>query len=443
MVLITRYLPSVTDNNQPALEGQSKDQIVDTVITSTTVGIINQLTMLVAHSNSIFTALANDANLVTQRIEKLGSRIRPLIQSIPSIEDYHRNTSIDTMNSKPRAEFHADNSERNQHFTHASIPASINTVYEKCKPPPNLQLLDPYMDDGQKSLKLYTNPDFFMDEWVAEQQKLHEEARQRKRERREARLKKKGEKNEVEVKKVKSVTKVRYDPVTGEKITINIESPHTSSPQIQHQSNNTATPQHTTQHFGTNQYQAPPPPPLSQSSPSQQHSPINSYTPPPPPLNTSTPSPSSSFQGRPPSTGFNTPPPPMSNNNNMPPPPPMQQNGGAANNRLSVHNSAPIVGAPAPPPPPPPPSAPAPPPPPMAKAGGGASDIKPKASGARSDLLSSIMQGMALKPAEERKVAEAPKKEEALNVADILARRIAWAGDSDSSEDESDDSDWD
>ncbi|KAK5580754.1 hypothetical protein RB653_000778 [Dictyostelium firmibasis] len=436
MVLITRYLPSVTENNQPALEGQTKDQIVDTVITSTTVGIINQLTMLVAHSNSIFTALANDANLVTQRIEKLGSRIRPLIQSIPSIEDYHRNTSIDIMNSKPRAEYHADNSEKNQHFTHASIPTSINTVYQKCKPPPNLQLLDPYMDDGQKSLKLYTNPDFFMDEWVAEQQKLHEEARQRKRERREARLKKKGEKNEVEVKKVKSVTKVRYDPVTGEKITINIESPQNSSPQIQHQNSTISTPHQTTQHFGTNQYQAPPPPPLSQSSPSQQHpSQMNSYAPPPPPLNTSTPSPS--FQNRPPSTGgFNTPP-PMSNN--MPPPPMAQQ----ANNRLSVHNSAPIVSAPAPPPPPPPPSAPAPPPPPMAKAGGGATELKPKASNARSDLLSSIMQGMALKPAEERKVAEAPKKEEALNVADILARRIAWAGDSDSSEDESDDSDWD
>ncbi|EGC31242.1 hypothetical protein DICPUDRAFT_156917, partial [Dictyostelium purpureum] len=70
-----------------------------------------------------------------------------------------------------------------------------------------------------------------------------------------------------------------------------------------------------------------------------------------------------------------------------------------------------------------------------------------KASGARSDLLSSIMQGIALKPAEERKIPEPTSKKEeaaALNVADILARRIAWAAsDSEDDSDSDSDSEWD
>ncbi|KAF2070011.1 hypothetical protein CYY_008668 [Polysphondylium violaceum] len=429
MVLITRYLPSINDNNKPNVENiQNKDQITDAVLHNNTVGIINQLMVLAHHANNIFKSLADESTAVVTRLNKLNSRIPPLMAMLPNIEAHHTNTSIESMNSKPRAEYHAENAERHQHFTHGSIPASVNQVYqEKCKPPPKLHLLDAYMDEGQKSLKLYTNPDFFIDEWVAEQQKQREEARQRRRERREARLKKKGEKVEgTEVKKVKRVQKVRYDPVTGEKIIITVDGPAANTPPPSRDASHQQQQQYQQQAPAHHQpqFSAPPPPQTAAH-----------FTPPPPPMNQfNTPPP---LQSNPSFSGaFSSPPPPSSTYS-----PPPQQN-------ISHHHapSAP-TSAPPPPPPPPPPSAPAPPPPPSFKssvASEGAA-AKPKASDARSDLLTSIISGISLKPAEERKIAEpVAKKEEGLNVADILARRIAWAAsDSEDDDDSDEDSDWD
>ncbi|KYQ92568.1 hypothetical protein DLAC_06556 [Tieghemostelium lacteum] len=427
MVLITRYIPSINDNNKPVLDNLNKDQIVDAVLHNTCVGIINQLMVLAEHANNVFTSLSNESTLICQRLNKINSRIKPLIQQIPVIENYHQNNSIEVLNSKPRAEYHADNPEKHQHFTHASIPPSVNNVYQsKCKPPPNLALLDPYMDDGQKCLKLYTNPDFFIDEWIAEQIKQSEEAKQRRRERREARLKKKSEKTaDVEVKKVKRVRKVRYDPVTGEKIVIEVDGPIGGGPQ----QSPTQTPHAISQQPLTTSHQptfhTPPPP-------------SNFSMPPPPPINATLP--------RPPSVGPNTfamppPPPPTSDSFSMPPPPMIQQTPppfAVSSIPQPVMQTAYVPPPPPGPPPPPPPNAP---PPPVFKA----EAPKPKASDARSDLLTSIMSGISLKPAEERKIPEIQQqnnKSEPINIADILARRIAWAA-SDSDDDSEDDSDWD
>ena len=70
------------------------------------------------------------------------------------------------------------------------------------------------MEDGQKCLKLYTNPEFFIEQWMAEQKRLQEEAKQRRRERREARLKRRAEKGQgdasVGPKKVVRIRKVKY-----------------------------------------------------------------------------------------------------------------------------------------------------------------------------------------------------------------------------------------
>ncbi len=70
------------------------------------------------------------------------------------------------------------------------------------------------MEDGQKCLKLYTNPEFFIDEWIAEQKRQQDEAKQKRRERREARLKRKQEKGGTDTtvapKKVGRIRKVKY-----------------------------------------------------------------------------------------------------------------------------------------------------------------------------------------------------------------------------------------
>lgn len=63
----------------------------------------------------------------------------------------------------------------------------------------------------------------------------------------------------------------------------------------------------------------------------------------------------------------------------------------------------------------------------------------------RSSLLENIRGGIALKSAQNREIKAAPAKEDvhAMSVAEILARRVAIQGNSDSEGDEEDDADWD
>ena len=37
--------------------------------------------------------------------------------------------------------------------------------------------MNPFMDDGKDALKQYTNPSFFLDEWIQEQLRQREEAK--------------------------------------------------------------------------------------------------------------------------------------------------------------------------------------------------------------------------------------------------------------------------
>ncbi|EGG17473.1 SCAR1 [Cavenderia fasciculata] len=459
MVLITRYLPSVNENNLPSLDNvTSKDAIVDTVMQNSTVGIINQLMVLAGHANSIFASLTQESAAITQRLNNLNQRMTPLIQMIPTVESYHQRSSIDVLNSHPRAEYHADNPEKHQMFLSTMVPPTVKEVYQGCQAPPKLHLLDPYMDNNQKSLKLYTNPDFFIDEWVAEQTKLREEARQRRRERKEARLKKKTEKTaETSEVKVKRVHKVRYDPVTGEKILIPFDSPAapSSAPTAgsAHVSNLSMQPAAHGNHLPPPPSNYPAPPPAVHNSGGSAGGGFNAMPPPPPPQDHHYHPTASGHGGLPPpplsqssSAYFQTPPPPSAQNHYATPPP----TGMGAGSRQSV-----IQSNAAPPPPPPPAPAPPPPPPPMSAknplasalegANLKATEIKPKAQDARSDLLSSIIAGRSLKPMEERAVPEpvASKDSGAINVADILARRIAWAPSDSEDDDSDDDSDWD
>jgi WAS protein family, member 1 len=142
------------------------------------------------------------------------------------------------------------------------------------------------------------------------------------------------------------------------------------------------------------------------------------------------------------------PPPPPSGGGPAPPPPPPPPAGGPA------APPPPPVGGPAPPPPPPLPSS----------GGGGmggglldairqGADLKRATPAAaaekpvdtRSSLLENIRGGISLKSAQNRELkSAAPPKEDvhAMSVAEILARRVAIQGNSDSEGDE-DDGDWD
>jgi hypothetical protein len=64
-----------------------------------------------------------------------------------------------------------------QQITRSSIPKSIQEKWDSIMKPPPLQLMNPFMDDNKDALRAYTNPSFFLDEWIQEQMRQREEAR--------------------------------------------------------------------------------------------------------------------------------------------------------------------------------------------------------------------------------------------------------------------------
>ena len=60
-----------------------------------------------------------------------------------------------------------------QQFLPDSRPDPIKMRFAECDPPPDLSVLDPYVTDGP-CLAKFSNPQFFQDEWMREEDKRRE-----------------------------------------------------------------------------------------------------------------------------------------------------------------------------------------------------------------------------------------------------------------------------
>jgi hypothetical protein len=53
--------------------------------------------------------------------------------------------------------------------------------YRSCDAPPNLNQFTPYREDKKEGLKFYTDPNYFYDLWVKDQNKLIEKKKKKVR----------------------------------------------------------------------------------------------------------------------------------------------------------------------------------------------------------------------------------------------------------------------
>jgi len=470
MVRTTRTVEAVTSFSGPTGEKLYKftppitlkrEQVLETAVQNSMVGILAQLATLANYAGDIFGGLVKESNSLFQRISTLNQKVTEVSKLVPAVESYWAKTPVERMYQNPRIEFSLPLIQDAQLFTSDSTPKALQDSYKKAYLPPNLAKMDPFMDDGKKCLELYTNPRFFLDEWIAEQKKLREVAREERRRKRQERKMQKEKENKVAPKQVKHIQKYIFDPNTGEKILVKREeevvapvqsqiSPSNSSSSVTLRDSNNSVGR--TQSFQSNQvstfYTDPSLPPAGMEAP-----------PPPPP--------SEDF--------FSAPPPPPPDEFSAPPPPPRTASLDTANayyndptppppareTYVPPHSAGPAQRTPPPPPgAPPPPDAPAPPPPPIpaelmaaGAASGGfaaalaskqlrkttATSAAPKPPDAHSTLMQSIQKGLVLKSAVERKEGSKTTTTAATpnSVAEILARRIAIVGSS-SEEDESD-----
>lgn len=87
-----------------------------------------------------------------------------LIASIPEYEGQLINMEQKSIN-RDRVSWKSRALINSNLFTTSSQPSDIKAIYESCPPIPPLEMLDRFRTDGLSSSKLFSYPEFFVEEW--------------------------------------------------------------------------------------------------------------------------------------------------------------------------------------------------------------------------------------------------------------------------------------
>jgi hypothetical protein len=177
-------------------------------------GMIDQLGALFFYSREMFGDLLLDSASMSERTLQLSARVDALQAYMPQVEDYMAQSHVSGLLSTGSVAFQSEPVEEYQCFTAESRGAAVRDRMETAEAPPNLAALDQFMPNGAKCLQNYTHPDFFLEEWIAEMSRQHEEARRLRREMRKARGKRSGAADRTQKKVVKKIAR-RRDRMAG------------------------------------------------------------------------------------------------------------------------------------------------------------------------------------------------------------------------------------
>lgn len=454
--------------------------------------IIRQLGSLSKYAEDVFGELFVQAGAFALRVNTLGERVDRLQVKVTQLDPKEEEVSLQAITT--RKAFRSSLTQDQQLFIRPSLPMPIHETYETCNPPPPLNYLSQYRDDGKEALKFYTDPSYFFDLW---KEKMLQDTKDIMKEKRKHRKEKKDHLNPrtLNPRKIKTRKEEWERLKMGQEFVVPKNDTLVSNGSIG--SGEGFSSDGLDQSTGSYAYEPsspfpppagdeflPPPPPdmtysdgqygaggqkrTSMLSPAHPPPAPPIVSPPaggtrphvaPPPAPPPPPPSSGGFGIPPPPPGFETPPspPPLSpaaasySAPPAPPPPPMA--GGIPAAPPPPPPPMPSgIGPPPPPPPPPPPGPPPPshsqvPPPPPSGGGVAAPSSAPKpppepVSDARSDLLQAIRQGFNLRKVEAQREQE--KRDHFGNdVAAILSRRIAVeCSDSEDDSSEFDDDEW-
>lgn len=183
MGVIKRYIHQTLEYSSPKISFDTDRFIIlRNLSQANNTGLIGQISALFEYTQEIFTELVEEATETAKRIEDLGQRVNKLYETLPNVEEEAESklqlTNLGTNYSNKVSEDACQ-------FLPDYRDSSMTHQYEECMPPPNLSLLDPYA--GESCLKKYTNPMFFLESWVAEQERMYQEAKKKRAARRKGR----------------------------------------------------------------------------------------------------------------------------------------------------------------------------------------------------------------------------------------------------------------
>lgn len=139
---------------------------LECVTNGTLANIIRQLSSLSRYAEDLFAAILQSASGLVVRSAALQTRIERLSVRVVSLDSSVEEVSLQDIHL--RKAFKSNQTFDQQVVSRDSIPSALNNVYLRCAPPPPLNKLNSYRDDGKDGLKFYTDPNYFFDLWRQE-----------------------------------------------------------------------------------------------------------------------------------------------------------------------------------------------------------------------------------------------------------------------------------
>ncbi|KAH9534470.1 hypothetical protein CY35_17G007400 [Sphagnum magellanicum] len=181
------YRTARKDDSEAVLEG---------VAMAALVGIVRQLGDLAEFAAEIFNGLHDEVMSIMVCCHELRARVLKLETDLPNVEkSLQSEATVFQLIYSPGADWHASLPSDNNHCTRGDLPDFLRNLYDKCRGPPRLFLLDKFDAEGEGAcVKRYTDPSVFMKLWAESELKKAEQEQQKARtERKEAKLREKME----------------------------------------------------------------------------------------------------------------------------------------------------------------------------------------------------------------------------------------------------------
>ncbi|CAK9213984.1 unnamed protein product, partial [Sphagnum troendelagicum] len=147
------------------------------------VGIIRQLGDLAEFAADIFNDLHAEAMTIMGCYHDLKARVTKLELVLPAVEkSLLSEASHLRFIYSPGAEWHASLPSDENHFMKRDLPRFLHNLYDDCRGPPRLFLLDKFDGAGAGAcVKRYTDPSIFMKVWADSELKKAEQEQQKAR----------------------------------------------------------------------------------------------------------------------------------------------------------------------------------------------------------------------------------------------------------------------
>ncbi|XP_043463577.1 wiskott-Aldrich syndrome protein family member 3 isoform X2 [Leptopilina heterotoma] len=141
---------------------------------------IRQLSSLSRHAEDLFGELAKEAHSLSDRANSLQARIDRLAVKVTQLDSNVEEVSLQDIHM--RKAFKSSVVFDQQVVSRDTMPTAMRETYHQCDPPPPLDKLNVYRDDGKDGLKFYTDPNYFFDLWSQEmlkdtEKKLHDKGK--------------------------------------------------------------------------------------------------------------------------------------------------------------------------------------------------------------------------------------------------------------------------